>query len=133
MEKHTRFGMFYGCDRYPDCDFSTSNPPVKDRPCPECGSLLIERPKSIRCWNCGAELDKDFHVTKSGDPEAEAAARAAKSLARAARASAKKNAAKRTSAKKGTTAKKRAPAKKRAAKPKTLPAPTPDDAEAAEG
>jgi len=133
VEKHTRFGMFYGCDRYPDCDFSTSNPPVKDHPCPECGSLLIERPKSVRCWNCGAELDKDFHVTKSGDAEAEAAARAAKSLARAARASAKKNAAKRTSAKKGTTAKKRAPAKKRAAKPKTLPAPTPDDAKAAEG
>ena len=80
VEKHTRFGMFYGCDRYPECDFSTSNPPVKDHPCPECGSLLVQRPKSIRCWNCGAELDKDFHVTKSGDPEAEAAARAAKAL-----------------------------------------------------
>ena len=133
VEKHTRFGMFYGCDRYPECDFSTSNPPVKDHPCPECGSLLVERPKSIRCWNCGAELDKDLHVTKSGDPEAEAAARAAKALARAARASAKKGAAKRTSAKKGTTAKKRAPAKKSAAKSKPLPTP-PDDAQAlAEG
>jgi DNA topoisomerase-1 len=134
VEKHTRFGMFYGCDRYPECDFSTSNPPVKDHPCPECGSLLVERPKSIRCWNCGAELDKDFHVTKSGDPEAEAAARAARSLARAARASAKKTAGKRTSAKKKTTAKKRAPAKKkRVAKVKPLPTPTPDDARVAEG
>jgi DNA topoisomerase-1 len=133
VEKHTRFGMFYGCDRYPECDFSTSNPPVKDHPCPECGSLLVDRPKSIRCWNCGAELDKDFQVTKSGDPEAEAAARAAKALARAARASAKKTAAKRTSAKKGTTAKKRAPAKKTAAKRRTVPAPPPDDVKVAEG
>lgn len=134
VEKRTRFGLFYGCDRYPECDFSTSNPPVKDHPCPECGSLLVERPKSIRCWNCGAELEKDFRVTKSGDLEAEAAARAAKALARAARASAKKTAAKRTSAKKGTTAKKRAPAKKSAVKRSTVPAPTPDDAQAlAEG
>jgi DNA topoisomerase I len=70
VEKRTRFGMFFGCDRYPECDFAASNPPVKDRPCPECGSLLLERPKSYRCWNCGAELDKAFNVKKHGDPEA---------------------------------------------------------------
>ena len=39
---------------------------------------------------CGAELDDDFTVTKSGDAEAEAEARAAKAAARAARAAAKK-------------------------------------------
>ena len=42
---------------------------------PECGSLLIRRPKSLRCWGCGAELDDAFNVTKSGDPVAEAEAR----------------------------------------------------------
>ena len=89
VEKRTRFGLFYGCDRYPDCDFGVNNPPVKDHPCPECGSLLVERPKSIRCWNCGAEMDKEFTVTKPGDPEAEAEARAARAAARAARAKAK--------------------------------------------
>jgi DNA topoisomerase I len=89
VEKRTRFGLFYGCDRYPECDFAVSNPPVKDHPCPECGSLLLERPKSYRCWNCGAELDKSFEVKKQGDPEAEAAVRAAKSAARAERAKAK--------------------------------------------
>lgn len=125
VEKRTRFGLFYGCDRYPECDFAVSNPPVKDHPCPECGSLLVERPKSYRCWNCGAELDKELTVTKHGDPEAEAAARAAKSAARAERAKAKaakskstkaktKTAAKRTSAKRSTRKRstaKRAPAK----------------------
>jgi hypothetical protein len=52
--------------------------------------LLVRRPKSIRCWGCGAELDDTFAVTRSGDPEAEAEARAAKAAARAARAGAKK-------------------------------------------
>jgi DNA topoisomerase-1 len=115
VEKRTRFGLFYGCDRYPECDFAVSNPPVKDRPCPECGSLLLERPKSYRCWNCGAELDTEFQVRKHGDPEAEAAARAAKATARAERAkskaaktgakrsAAKRSGAKRSSAKRKTT------------------------------
>ena len=108
VEKRTRFGLFYGCDRYPDCDLGVSNPPVKDHPCPECGSLLLERPKSFRCWNCGAELDKDFEVRKHGDPEAEAAARAAKAAARAERSKArnardKKSAAKRSTSKRSTS------------------------------
>jgi len=105
VERRTRFGLMYGCARYPDCDFAVNHPPIEGKPCPECGSLLVNRPKSIRCWGCGAELDHDLNVTKSGDPEAEAAARAAKSAARAARA-AKKGAAKRTTAKKKSTAKK---------------------------
>jgi DNA topoisomerase-1 len=116
VEKRTRFGLFYGCDRYPDCDFAVSNPPVKEPPCPECGSVLLERPKSYRCWNCGAEMDKELHVRKHGDPKAEAAARAAKAAARAERAkargartsakrsSAKRTAAKRSSAKRSTSA-----------------------------
>jgi DNA topoisomerase-1 len=101
VEKGTRFGVMYGCDRYPECDFAVNHLPVPDRPCPECGSLLVQRPKSYRCWNCGAELDQAFDVTKHGDPEAEAAARAAKAAARETRAaSRRKTAAKRSRAKK---------------------------------
>jgi DNA topoisomerase-1 len=125
VEKRTRFGLMYGCLRYPDCDFAVNHPPIADKPCPQCGSLLVNRPKSIRCWGCGAELDHDLNVTKSGDPEAEAAARAAKSAARAARA-AKKGATKRTSTKKTTA--KRTTTKKKAA-PKAA-APEPVDAAA---
>jgi DNA topoisomerase I len=115
VERRTRFGLMYGCGRYPECDFAVNHPPVKDRPCPECGSLLIDRPKSIRCWNCGAELDKDFNVTKHGDPEAEAEARAAKAAARAARAKARKTTPKKSTAKK-STANKSATAKRTATK-----------------
>jgi DNA topoisomerase I len=112
VEKHTRFGTFYGCDRYPECDLAVNNPPEKDRPCPECGSLLLRRPKSLRCWNCGAELDLDFNVTKSGDAEAEAEVRRVKAEARARKAAARKKPA----AKKKTTARKKTAAKKTSAK-----------------
>ncbi|MEX0985575.1 MAG: type I DNA topoisomerase [Actinomycetota bacterium] len=110
VEKRTRFGLMYGCDRYPDCDGAMNNPPIPDKPCPECGGLLLARPKSIRCWRCGAEMDDDLTVTKSGDAEAEAAARAAKAEARKARAASKaaKATKKRSTAKK-PTAKKKAP------------------------
>jgi DNA topoisomerase-1 len=115
VEKHTRFGTFYGCDRYPECDLAVNNPPEKDRPCPECGSLLLRRPKSLRCWNCGAELDLDFNVTKSGDAEAEAEVRRVKAEARARKAAARKKPA----AKKKTTARKKTAAKKTTAKKTT--------------
>jgi DNA topoisomerase-1 len=117
VEKRTRFGLMYGCERYPDCDFAVNHPPIADRPCPECGSLLIRRPKSLRCWGCGAELDDAFNVTKPGDPVAEAEARAAKAAARAARAAAKQGAKKKTAAKR--TVAKRSTTKRTAAKRST--------------
>jgi DNA topoisomerase-1 len=125
VERRNRFGQsFYSCDRYPECMCAVSNPPLEDTPCPECGSVLLQRPKSIRCWNCGAELDLDMNVTKHGDPDAEAAARAAKTEARAARsASRKKTAAKKSGAKR--TAAKRSGAKRTGTARK--PAPTGSD------
>jgi DNA topoisomerase-1 len=117
VEKRTRFGLMYGCERYPDCDFAVNHPPIADRPCPECGSLLIRRPKSLRCWGCGAELGDAFNVTKSGDPVAEAEARAAKAAAREARAAAKQGAKKKTAAKR--TVAKRSTTKRTAAKRST--------------
>ncbi|MGH2680975.1 MAG: type I DNA topoisomerase [Actinomycetota bacterium] len=114
VEKRTRFGPMYGCDRYPDCDCAVNNPPEKDIPCPDCGGLLLRRPKSFRCWHCGAEADLDLKVTKPGDREAEAAARAAKAEQRKARAATR---AKKKPAKKATRkAAKKAPAKKAPAK-----------------
>jgi len=119
VEKRSRFGnTFYGCERYPDCELTVSALPMKDKPCPECGSMVVLRPtKGPRCWNCGAEMDDAFNIVKSGDPEAEAAVRAAKSEARTARAAAKK--AKAKPKKKPAAKKKKAAAKKRAAKKKT--------------
>ena len=43
---------FYGCARYPDCDFTTSDKPIP-QPCPECGGLMAMRGKKmVRCLKC---------------------------------------------------------------------------------
>ncbi len=117
VEKQTRFGLMYGCDRYPECDGAVNNPPIADHPCPECGGLLLARPKSIRCWTCGAELDDDYGVTRPGDLEAETASRAAKAEARKARAAAKANARKKPAARKKKTAARKKPAARKKAAP----------------
>jgi DNA topoisomerase-1 len=115
VERKNRFGApFYSCDRYPECTLAVSNPPIPDHPCPECGSLLLQRPKSVKCWNCGAEMDLGFKVTKPGDAETEAAIRAAKAKAREARAAAK--AKKKPAARKKTAARKKPAAKKSGAR-----------------
>ncbi|WP_174613288.1 type I DNA topoisomerase [Virgibacillus ihumii] len=46
---------FYGCDRYPECDFVSWDKPIS-RPCPKCDSLLVEKKSKketrIQCTNC---------------------------------------------------------------------------------
>jgi DNA topoisomerase-1 len=49
---------FYGCSRYPECDFVSWDKPVS-RSCPKCGKLMVEKRKKketvIRCTECGYE------------------------------------------------------------------------------
>jgi DNA topoisomerase-1 len=41
VEKRSKRGkIFYGCDRYPDCDFATWDKPVP-KPCPRCGATFL--------------------------------------------------------------------------------------------
>ncbi|NLI20446.1 MAG: type I DNA topoisomerase [Clostridiales bacterium] len=43
MEKTSKKNRkFYGCEKYPDCDFVSWEMPVKDR-CPHCGSYMVEK------------------------------------------------------------------------------------------
>ncbi len=43
--------VFYGCARYPDCDFVSWDKPLAE-PCPNCGGLLAQSSKNvIRCVN----------------------------------------------------------------------------------
>ena len=43
---------FYGCSRYPECDFLTNRKPVPN-PCPECGGLMvIEGRETAACTAC---------------------------------------------------------------------------------
>ncbi len=34
---------FYGCTRYPECDYITWDKPVENKICPKCGKLLLEK------------------------------------------------------------------------------------------
>lgn len=43
VERKSRRGtIFYGCDKYPDCDFTLWNEPTGEE-CPECKSLLVKK------------------------------------------------------------------------------------------
>lgn len=53
--------LFYGCERYPDCDFSSWDKP-NGRDCPKCDEFLVEkrtRSKSqVVCSNCDYKEDE---------------------------------------------------------------------------
>ena len=43
VQRKSKYGkIFYGCNRYPDCDFVLWNEPTGDK-CPDCGSLLVKK------------------------------------------------------------------------------------------
>lgn len=47
---------FYGCDRYPECDFVSWDKPIS-RKCPKCGQMLVEKKSkkngtTVKCSNC---------------------------------------------------------------------------------
>ena len=61
IERRSKKGrVFYGCNNYPECNFSVWNKPLHTS-CPECGSLMTEirkgNSKLARCTNrdCGSE------------------------------------------------------------------------------
>ena len=44
--------VFFGCSKWPDCDFLTNNRPVPT-PCPECNGLMVQQGRIIAaCTNC---------------------------------------------------------------------------------
>ncbi|NEW05534.1 type I DNA topoisomerase [Paenibacillus sp. SYP-B3998] len=65
VERRSKKGrIFFGCDQYPECDFVSWDKPVS-KPCPSCGSLLIEKRSkngvNIQCVQCDfkEELNDD--------------------------------------------------------------------------
>ncbi len=52
VEKRTRRGkLFYGCNKYPECDFALWDKPLNEK-CPKCDSLLVETKRGqIKCSN----------------------------------------------------------------------------------
>ena len=52
LERRTRKGkIFYGCSNYPKCKVAFWDKPLNEK-CPECGSLLVEHGKQIKCSSC---------------------------------------------------------------------------------
>ncbi len=53
VERKTRKGRrFYGCSRYPECDFTSWKRPVPV-PCPNCGgTLAIANKRQVKCLDC---------------------------------------------------------------------------------
>ncbi|MBK9926287.1 MAG: type I DNA topoisomerase [Anaerolineales bacterium] len=53
VERKTRKGRtFYGCENYPNCDFTSWKRPIK-QPCPKCNGLLVYANKrEAQCTNC---------------------------------------------------------------------------------
>jgi DNA topoisomerase-1 len=47
--------IFYGCDRYPECEFISWDKPIA-RPCPKCGKMLVEKKSKkgvhVECSSC---------------------------------------------------------------------------------
>ena len=120
LKKTSRNGYtYYGCDKFPACDFMTWDVPVKDD-CPVCGKTMFK--KAGRGFNkpfcanpeCANFLPEDQRGYRRRKPAEGEAAEGGAAEGAAAPAEEKKSAAKKTAAKK-TTVKKPA-AKKTAAK-----------------
>lgn len=56
VERRSKKGrVFYGCDRYPECDFVSWDKPSA-KPCPSCGSMMVEKRNKqgtrLQCTSC---------------------------------------------------------------------------------
>ena len=67
VERRSKKGRtFYGCSKYPDCDFAIFTKPLA-KPCPQCGSIMTEyRNTQAKCTKCG-------HLEKLPQEQANAA------------------------------------------------------------
>jgi len=67
VERRSKRGrLFYGCARFPDCDFASWNRPLS-QPCPQCKGLLTLAGKgSVKCTQCEYKGSADeFNETLS--------------------------------------------------------------------
>ena len=55
IEKKSRRGkIFYGCNHYPQCKTAYWDKPLGQF-CPECGKMLVQKNKKIKCSECQYE------------------------------------------------------------------------------
>ena len=66
IERKSRFGkIFYGCSKYPDCNFVVWSKPVNEK-CPKCGSILVENITKtlnrLKCSNKECDYTRNLNV-----------------------------------------------------------------------
>ena len=74
VARKTRKGRtFYGCARYPECDFTSWKRPLP-APCPKCGGLLVvENKQWASCTQCGERFPLEQVTQETAETTAEAA------------------------------------------------------------
>lgn len=130
LERKSKTGkVFYGCERYPDCDYTTWDKPLNET-CPDCGAMMVEHverngSKRKFCSNPECSKARPVYASKTAAAKTtEAKTTATKKTTAAKKTTAKKTtatktAAKKTTAAKTTTAKKTTTTKKTTATKKT--------------
>ena len=67
IEKKTKTGkVFYGCENYPECDFTSWDKPLMEK-CPDCGGMMFQRMgrfKGKYCVDCQAKKELEKKETK---------------------------------------------------------------------
>ena len=132
LERKSKTGkVFYGCEKYPECDYTTWDKPLNEE-CPECKHMMVEHlerngSKRKFCSNPECSKARPVYASKTAAAKTtEAKTTVTKKITAAKKTTAKKTtatkttAAKKATATKTTTAKKTATAKKTTATKKLL-------------
>lgn len=125
LERKSKTGkVFYGCEKYPECDYTTWDKPLNEK-CPDCGAMMVEHverngSKRKFCSNPECSKARPAYASKTAAAKTtEAKTTATKKTTAAKKTTAKKTTATKTTAVKKTTATKATTAKKTATAKKT--------------
>lgn len=126
LERKSKTGkVFYGCEKYPECDYTTWDKPLNEK-CPDCGAIMVEHverngSKRKFCSNPECSKARPVYASKTAAAKTtEAKTTATKKTTAAKKTTAKKTTATKTTAAKKTTATKATTAKKTATAKKTI-------------
>lgn len=111
LERKSKTGkVFYGCEKYPECDYTTWDKPLNET-CPDCGAMMVEHverngSKRKFCSNPECSKARPVYASKTAAAKTtEAKTTATKKTTAAKKTTAKKTTATKTTAKKTTVAK----------------------------
>lgn len=122
LERKSKTGkVFYGCEKYPECDYTTWDKPLNET-CPDCGAMMVEHverngSKRKFCSNQECSKARPVYASKTAAAKTtEANTTATKKTTAAKKTTAKKTTATKTATKKTTAAKKNTTTKTTTAK-----------------